>query len=739
MKKNTPLLVVLLLATGFLYSPVLSGNVFFQRDIYNYWRPHIDWALANLAQGEWLGWNPAMQFGMPFLADPNFQILYPPTWLLLVVSPDIFYSFLVIGHAVLAGIGVACLLRSYRFERGALAGAAAMALSGPFVSMANLWHHYCGAAWIPWVVWGVRRLALSSGASWAPMATILALQALAGSAESVVMAVLLALVTQGSRLRSKTALGRLALAGILGSCIAAVQWLPAVALLSSSARKDFTVATKLGWSLPPRLAYQFVVAGDPRTRELLFQNLGSPMEDSEVPLLVGPYLGAFALPLLLLGARQNPSFLLVGLAALLGSFGRYLPDPLPTWLTILPFRYPTKALALVAVTFAFLVGAGAHGLLSRPAPDVSASSRRFWAALTLGVAIAGALVALPGDPASRVARSALFLASGLLATLLSGRIAAVILVAGIVLDARSGLFWVNEFAEPTLYSYRPPAVDAVRALAPRPRVFVAYPGETWAQADLNSRGLRSSVAFQASLGEVVFPPHGLRFGLRHGFQPDFSGLGVAEMQAFDRFLETRFRLDIRRYLDLGAIDAVISTNNTDPLKEAEAYARFPGIMSTLTRVDRWGRTPRAGLSLRVVMTPSIDGAMREVASPSFRPGVDAVLQDPTALPGAATAFEGGTARIRLDGNDRVAIDVDSKGPGVLVLRDALRAGWTATVNGAPAPILRADVLFRAVRVPPGRSVVAFSYTTPGLVPGAVLCVLGLSLLLWMGAGVKVRL
>lgn len=735
---NARLLAVLLLVTGFLYSPALSGSVFFQRDIYNYWRPHIDWMLASLAQGEWLGWNPGMQFGLPFLADPNFQVFYPPTWLLLIVSPENFYAFLVIGHAVLAGVGVACLLRSCGFERGALTGAVTMALSGPFVSMASLWHHYCGAAWIPWAVWGVRRLALSSGGSWAPLAVILSLQALAGSAESLVMSGVLSLATQAPRLRSRPTLSRLVLAAVVGGCVASVQWMPTAVLLSSSARKDFSIDAKLGWSLPPRNSLQLVVAGDPRTREVVFDNLSEPMEDAEVPLLVGPYLGAFALPLALMGARLLPAYLAVGLAALLGSFGRYLPAPLPSLLTILPFRYPTKALALVAVTFAILVGAGAHALLSRQAPAVGVWARRLNAVLTLGIAASGVLVTLPGDPGARVARAALFLASGLLATLLGGRTAAVVMVAGIVLDARSGLFWVNEYAEPSLYSYRPPAVDAVRSLSQRPRVFVAYPGEVWAQADLNKRGLRSAVAFQASLGEVVFPPHGLRFGVRHGFQPDFTGLGVAEMRDFDGFLETRFRADIRRYLDLGAIDAVISTDNTNPLKEAEAYARFPGVMSTPTRVDRWGHTPRAGLARRVVVAPSTDAAMQEAASAGFRPGIDAVVQG-TGLPWAAPSdLAGGRAEIREDGNDRVIIDVDSTGPGLLVLRDALRGGWTASVNGVPAPILRADVLFRAVSVPAGRSVVTFSYTTPGLVAGSVLCAFGLTLLLWLGVGVKVR-
>jgi uncharacterized membrane protein YfhO len=36
-------------------------------------------------------------------------------------------------------------------------------------------------------------------------------------------------------------------------------------------------------------------------------------------------------------------------------------------------------------------------------------------------------------------------------------------------------------------------------------------------------------------------------------------------------------------------------------------------------------------------------------------------------------------------------------------------GWTARVNGSPAPLLRADYLFRAVAFPAGMSRVEFRY------------------------------
>ncbi len=46
-------------------------------------------------------------------------------------------------------------------------------------------------------------------------------------------------------------------------------------------------------------------------------------------------------------------------------------------------------------------------------------------------------------------------------------------------------------------------------------------------------------------------------------------------------------------------------------------------------------------------------------------------------------------------------------------------GWSATVNGEPVVIEKANVGFMAVRVPEGESTVQFSYFTPGLAEGAV--------------------
>jgi hypothetical protein len=95
-------------------------------------------------------------------------------------------------------------------------------------------------------------------------------------------------------------------------------------------------------------------------------------------------------------------------------------------------------------------------------------------------------------------------------------------------------------------------------------------------------------------------------------------------------------------------------------------------------------------------------------------------------PGGRTAVEGpvpgaggsGEVRVARDDPTHVELEVAAVAPAVLVLNDAWAPGWSATVDGTPAPVLRADWLARAVAVPEGRHRVAFRYRTPLLLEGA---------------------
>lgn len=95
------------------------------------------------------------------------------------------------------------------------------------------------------------------------------------------------------------------------------------------------------------------------------------------------------------------------------------------------------------------------------------------------------------------------------------------------------------------------------------------------------------------------------------------------------------------------------------------------------------------------------------------PSADRVLIDDDTPPAgyypAIGPSHGGTARIVSWRPDRVEAEVDSQQGGMLVLHETFYPGWVAEIDGKPARILRADVLFRGVEVPPGQRKVVFRY------------------------------
>jgi len=79
------------------------------------------------------------------------------------------------------------------------------------------------------------------------------------------------------------------------------------------------------------------------------------------------------------------------------------------------------------------------------------------------------------------------------------------------------------------------------------------------------------------------------------------------------------------------------------------------------------------------------------------------------------------------------IAVAASRPALLVVTDLDYPGWQATVDGLPAPIYRANYLFRAVPVPPGAHTVVMRFD-----PLSVRVGLAASLLTLLGALVLLR-
>ena len=69
----------------------------------------------------------------------------------------------------------------------------------------------------------------------------------------------------------------------------------------------------------------------------------------------------------------------------------------------------------------------------------------------------------------------------------------------------------------------------------------------------------------------------------------------------------------------------------------------------------------------------------------------------------------GRVRILSYANTEVVVEADSPAGGWVVLNDLWHPWWFAEVDGKAAEILRANVLFRAVAVPPGRHMLRFVF------------------------------
>jgi hypothetical protein len=90
-----------------------------------------------------------------------------------------------------------------------------------------------------------------------------------------------------------------------------------------------------------------------------------------------------------------------------------------------------------------------------------------------------------------------------------------------------------------------------------------------------------------------------------------------------------------------------------------------------------------------------------------RPELDCA---PDVAAAQAKGAEAGTAKVLR--YDNVLVDIEAVAPargGFLVLNDVWQNWWTAQVDGLPAPILRANLMFRAVRLGPGPHRVRFRF------------------------------
>ena len=151
--------------------------------------------------------------------------------------------------------------------------------------------------------------------------------------------------------------------------------------------------------------------------------------------------------------------------------------------------------------------------------------------------------------------------------------------------------------------------------------------------------------------------------------------------------------------------------------------------------------PRAFFVSNVQFAASDDEAVQLMQAEGFDPAMTIVV---TADRGREGMREGENRSIAPSLHpsivsylpEYIAIDVNAPQEGYLILTDAYYPGWAATVDGQPAEIERADIMFRAVKIPAGQHRVELRYQPQSFSIGLVISI-GTVLIL-SGAGISMR-
>jgi hypothetical protein len=757
-------LFAFVLIGGFFFrSAILEGRVLYRRDISTVWLPQVESLVRCIAAGSWPFWDPYAGFGRPLLADPRAEVLYPPTWLNLILPPWTYYVLFVTLHLAFSAAGIFGLARRWGASSFAAAGAGAVWIaSGPVLSLASMWHHLAGAAWIPWIFLaadgalgtGTLRRALFAGAMLAaqvfagsPDLTALTLLALAGYCAAV------------SRAHGVRGLRTAALALVIGLGLSAMQWLPTLRYTLDSSRPGLSYEARTLWSLHPAMLVEVLLPV--RFSELpLLPDVRHRLFDSKEPWLHSIYLGSPALALAAAGlcsGRRHAVFLAVlGSSAVLFSFGRHshFYDALTQLLPPLQMlRFPVKALTLGAFAWSLLAGSGVDAL--RAGLGRAARAAAFAAlGVSLLLLLAGALLftfgarewgpalleASQAAPETTLASAGSRLALAALSTALTlalfaassakpalARWAAPALLALAVLHplaVHDGIHWtaprelmtrrpavlsaIQGTRAPRLYVYDYGSVSATRLLA-HPELLRAYrvarAPAAWSTAE--------AVMLGAQL--YLMPPTSARWGIPGSYDRDVLGFEPPSLARLNALLRESEDTDTHlRLLRMASVTHVLALVPAAWWKELVPAAELVEVFEQPVRVFRVPDPLPRAYAVAGARIADEAAALAALSNVSFDPEREVILGEGRPRPAGAPP---GRAHVAMLRPDRVRIDAELTSDGYVVLTDAYDRGWRATLDGRSVRVLRANVAFRAVAVPAGRHMIEYVYQPPWLLAG----------------------
>jgi len=680
-----------------------------------------------LRHGDLPLWQRGFYMGYPLVADPQAAVFAPATWLTLPWGAPRALTLATLLHLTIAGWGMAAWmrLRSLSPASGLLA-AVLFALGAKQTVHIVHWNFAATTAFWPWMLAGLEGFAVHRRSRWLLLAAVATAFAWLGGSPQMahfgtLVAGLYALRIAFDLWPRRRADAAWAVAIVpIGFLLAAVLVLPTLELSRMGPRAvvvDYAFVTSWRWPSAWGLALYVLphAYGDGRWGLNLWEATG--------------YVGIPALALAVAAPARRRGVILFAVLALLGpwlALGERAPLGLH-WLLykVLPgygsFRVPPRGLLVTAFAVAMLAAEGLEALRRNPTRARLARSLGVFAAIAALALLLPRLPGFPFDPASarRTAWFALMLSSlGALWVVavwrgLRGAVAGAAIVALAFYDHWYLFSRFNDVG---------PASAELPSLRDFARIVPARPEPR-------------RVGVIAKWGASANAP------LRNGWEGTM-GYGPMSIQRVRELLEATRTNKVSR---LGAMDGDATFPSASPTSPLWPLLATPFVISdrpqeglpiSFTGMREW-ENPMVGFRApalpRVFWTGSWevapDAAVTEPLLRAAAGNVAVLAEAPAGLPPSGPP-EGPVAAetVQVDGPSLTATVVAPR-DGLVVVVDPFYPGWTATLDGKPAPILRANFAFQAVPVTAGRHELRLSYRNRWVGIGAAVSLGTLALLL----------
>lgn len=175
------------------FYPILSSEfIFSERDLAIFFIPPRYLWVEMVKSFELPLWNPYNYSGIPLLATLQPGILYPPNFLFFLLPFNIAWNWLIILHFVFSGFNVYVFLRYFKSSwEASFAGAITFMLSGYLLSVHNVLPHLFSVSWFPLILVSFIKECKSGSSKYLVLTSfLLTMQFFAGAPEIVLMNVL---------------------------------------------------------------------------------------------------------------------------------------------------------------------------------------------------------------------------------------------------------------------------------------------------------------------------------------------------------------------------------------------------------------------------------------------------------------------------------------------------------------------------------------------------------------------